>query len=84
VAANTAPQRCRPCVHRRWIASPEDTIIAKLEWAVASGADRQLNDVTAMLDIGGHSLDLAYIDRWVAGLGLQAAWSRSQALRSAD
>ena len=66
-----------------WIASPEDTIIAKLEWAVASGSDRQLSDVAAMLDIGGQSLDHSYIDRWVAGLGLHAAWSRARALRSA-
>lgn len=67
-----------------WIASPEDTIIAKLEWAVLSGSDRQLGDVAAMLDIGMESLDLAYLDRWVAGLGLHAAWSRARALRSAD
>jgi hypothetical protein len=66
-----------------WIASPEDTIVAKLEWAVASGSDRQLSDVAAMLDIGGGSLDLAYIDGWVAGLGLRAAWSQAAALRSA-
>ena len=65
-----------------WIASPEDTIIAKLEWAAASGSDRQLADVAAMLDIGDESLDLAHIDRWVADLGLQAAWSQAQALRS--
>ncbi|OGO53902.1 MAG: hypothetical protein A2Z32_02770 [Chloroflexi bacterium RBG_16_69_14] len=67
-----------------WIASPEDTIIAKLEWAVASGSDRQLSDVAAMLDIGGESLDLAYIERWVDVLGLHGAWSRAVMLRSAD
>ncbi len=67
-----------------WIASPEDTIIAKLEWAVSSGSDRQLSDAAAMLDIGRDSLDLAYIDRWVAGLGLHEAWSRAQPLRTAD
>ena len=74
-----------------WIASPEDTIVAKLEWAVASGSgsgagasDRQLRDVAAMLDIGGASLDLAYIDGWVARLGLRAAWSQAAAFRSAD
>ena len=48
-----------------WIASPEDTIVAKLEWAVASGSDRQLRDVAAMLDIGWESLDFAYFDRWI-------------------
>jgi hypothetical protein len=67
-----------------WIASPEDTIIAKLEWAASSGSDRQLGDAAAMLDIGRDSLDLAYIDRWVAGLGLHEAWSRARALRSTD
>jgi hypothetical protein len=67
-----------------WIASPEDTIIAKLEWSLASGSDLQLGDVEAMLDIGGDSLDLAYIERWVASLGLHAPWSRAQLPRSAD
>jgi len=67
-----------------WIASPEDTIIAKLEWAASSGSDRQLSDAAAMLDIGRDSLDLAYIERWVEGLGLHDAWSRARALRSAD
>jgi hypothetical protein len=66
-----------------WIASPEDTIIAKLEWVVSSGSDRQLGDVAAMLDIGIGSLDLAYIDRWIAGLRLHEAWARARALRSA-
>jgi hypothetical protein len=67
-----------------WIASPEDTIIAKLEWAVASGSERQLVDVAAMLDIGDESLDRVHIERWVADLGLHAAWRRAQALRSTD
>jgi hypothetical protein len=67
-----------------WIASPEDTMIAKLEWAAAGGSDRQLGDVASMLDIGGASLDLGYLERWVADLGLDAAWRRARALRSAD
>jgi hypothetical protein len=67
-----------------WIASPEDTIVAKLEWALASGSDRQLADVVAMLDIGGESLDLAYVERWVADLGLRAVWGRAQGLRASD
>ena len=66
------------------IASPEDTIVAKLEWAAAGGSERQLSDVAAMLDIGGNSLDLAYVRRWVAELGLQEGWSRAQARRSTD
>jgi hypothetical protein len=65
-----------------WIASPEDTIVAKLEWASAGGSERQLADVAAMLDIGGDSLDLAYIEHWVAELGLPATWHRAQAFRA--
>jgi hypothetical protein len=67
-----------------WIASPEDTIIAKLEWAGASSSDRQLDDVASMLAVGGDTLDAGYIDRWVADLGLQVPWSRARALISAD
>jgi hypothetical protein len=66
-----------------WIASLEDTVIAKLEWAGASGSDQQIRDASAMLDASGEALDLAYVDRWVAALGLDAAWRRALALRSA-
>lgn len=65
-----------------WIASPEDTIVAKLEWAGVGGSDRQLQDVAAMLEIGGEALDLAYVERWVAALGLDAALNRARELRS--
>ena len=66
-----------------WIASPEDTVIAKLDWAAAGGSDRQLADVASMLEIGRDDLDLDYIERWVSALGLDAAWRRAQALRAA-
>ena len=59
-----------------WIASPEDMIIVKLEWAAAIDSERQLRDVAAMVDVGEGTLDTAYIDRWVAELGLTEAWSR--------
>jgi hypothetical protein len=64
-----------------WIASPEDTIVAKLEWAAAGGSDRQLADVAAMLEIGGDALDFTYIERWVAELGIQAALDRARKAR---
>jgi hypothetical protein len=67
-----------------WIASPEDTIVAKLEWAATGGSDRQLADVAAMVDIGGDSLDRAYIERWVAELGVLPFWRRAQGLGGPD
>jgi hypothetical protein len=62
------------------IATAEDTIIAKLEWAGAGGSDRQLSDVAGILRVRGDDLDRAHIERWVTELGLDAAWRRALAL----
>ncbi len=56
------------------IATVEDLIIAKLEWAAATGSDRQLADVASLVQIDRESLDVDYIDRWTAALGLREAW----------
>lgn len=60
------------------VATAEDTIVAKLEWARAGESERQLRDVVGILAVSGQSLDRAYIDRWVAELGLEALWGRAQ------
>lgn len=65
-----------------WVASAEDTVIAKVEWAAAIGSDLQLRDVAAMLDIGGEAMDMEYVDRWIGGLGLREPWEKALALRS--
>ena len=57
-------------------ASPEDLIVAKLEWGVASASNRQLDDVAALLRVGRGTLDLGHVTRWVEALGLQAAWNQ--------
>ncbi|MDP9468663.1 MAG: hypothetical protein M3P32_08010 [Chloroflexota bacterium] len=59
-----------------FIASPEDLIIAKLEWAKFAESERQLRDVTAILAVSGDRLDYRYIERWVSALGLRDVWSR--------
>jgi hypothetical protein len=56
-----------------FIASAEDVILAKLEWAKATGSDRQLEDVAGILAIAS-GLDLPYVDRWAAALGVGDAW----------
>jgi hypothetical protein len=56
-----------------FVATLEDLVIAKLEWAVASDSDRQRRDVLGMLRMAV-DLDEAYIDRWTAELGLRSAW----------
>lgn len=56
------------------VASAEDTIIAKLEWAQAGESERQLRDVAGILEVSGEVIDRDYIGRWVAQLGLDDAW----------
>jgi hypothetical protein len=59
-----------------WIATAEDTIVAKLEWAERSGSERQLLDVAGILEVQGGDLDGDYVDSWVRRLGLQSMWER--------
>jgi hypothetical protein len=59
------------------VASAEDTVIAKLEWAQAGGgSDLQLRDASGILQVRRGDLDIAYIERWIAELGLEALWRR--------
>jgi hypothetical protein len=61
-----------------FVATAEDTILAKLEWARAGESERQLRDVVGILGASGPGLDREYIERWVGALGLEALWTRAQ------
>ena len=63
------------------VATAEDTIISKLEWAKLSESERQLTDVAGILGVRGADLDVAYIERWVEALDLAAQWQRALGLR---
>jgi len=58
-----------------FVATAEDVIISKLEWAKMSESSRQIDDVVGILRVRGRSLDRAYIDKWVFELGLTPEWS---------
>lgn len=60
---------------RGFVATAEDLIIAKLEWAQATGSERQRADVAGIVAIVD-LLDTAYIDRWTRALGLEHEWGR--------
>lgn len=62
-----------------FIATVEDMIVAKLEWAAATDSERQLRDVEGMLELNRARIDRDYLDRWIAALGLGQAWSRIRA-----
>ena len=62
-----------------FIASPEDTILAKLEWSkMSGGSERQRRDVAGILTTSGSALDREYVERWVASLGLREEWSAAE------
>lgn len=59
------------------VASPEDSILSKLEWArKAAESERQLADAAAIVDVLGPALDVPYIERWAPELGVEALWRR--------
>ena len=57
-----------------FIASPEDLVVSKLEWANMGGSQLQLRDVATVLKKRWSSLDQSYLNKWVAELGLAAQW----------
>jgi hypothetical protein len=56
------------------IATAEDVLIAKLEWAKISESRRQIEDAAGILKIRAGELDLEYIQEWVHDLDLKLQW----------
>lgn len=59
------------------VASPEDLVLAKLEWAAGSGSERQLRDVASILAMNS-SLDRKHLDRWARELGVVELLRRAE------
>lgn len=51
-----------------FIASAEDVILSKLEWAKMSGSERQRGDVRSIIEVQGNALDLAHLRKWAIEL----------------
>ena len=54
----------------RWFASPEDTLISKLEWAKRGGGERHVEDAIGVARVQGPALDWTYIHQWGHALDL--------------
>ena len=65
---------------RLTIATPEDVLLAKLEWSKIGDSERQLIDAAGILTVQGAMLDMAYIEHWVVELGLESQWAAARAL----
>jgi hypothetical protein len=61
------------------VATLEDVIVSKLEWAKLGGSARQLEDVRSLLRLRGAELDRTYLTRWVTNLELEAQWAAASA-----
>jgi hypothetical protein len=59
-----------------FIASAEDVMLSKLEWAKMSGSERQLGDVQSILAVQGEALDFAYLRKWAADLAVSDTLER--------
>jgi hypothetical protein len=57
-----------------FMATAEDVILAKLEWAKLGESERQLRDVENIVAGCNHPLDVDYIRTWVEQLGVAEAW----------
>jgi hypothetical protein len=60
------------------VATAEDTVLAKLEWAAAGESDRQMRDVVGILQMCEGELDLGYIERWAVELGIEGLWHEAR------
>lgn len=58
------------------LATAEDTVLSKLEWAKKGGSERQLADVAGIVAVKGAALDRTYIETWAAALGVLDLWRR--------
>jgi hypothetical protein len=61
-----------------FVASAEDVVIAKLEWAKLAQSRRQIEDAAAILRARWGSLDRTYLEKWIGQLGLKKEWDEAQ------
>jgi hypothetical protein len=60
------------------IATAEDLVLAKLEWAKLGESARQIEDAAGILRARSPDLDLDYLERWVRELGIEREWATAR------
>lgn len=60
------------------VASAEDVIVSKLEWAKIGGSHRQIEDAAKVLLAQWDSLDQLYLSKWIKELRLEQQWSAAK------
>ena len=69
---------------RVYVTSPEDILIAKLEWAKMGESQRQIDDAAGVIERQGQNLDRDYVLYWVEQLDLQRQWEVALARAAAN
>lgn len=57
------------------VATVEDVVLSKLEWAKLGGSARQLEDVRALLRLRSDDIDRTYLLAWIETLALGEQWA---------
>lgn len=62
----------RPC----WFASPEDSILSKLEWSKKGESERQFIDAVGIARVQKSALDFEYLRHWAPSLDVSSLLDR--------
>lgn len=54
-----------------WVASPEDTILSKLEWAKESQSEQQFQDALGVAIVQRGHIDIDYLKKWAKELSIE-------------
>lgn len=63
-----------------YVPSPEDTVLAKLEWAKSGGSERQIEGAAMVLAVSRDRIDHRYLDHWAPELGVTELLERARSL----
>lgn len=68
---------------RLTLASPEDVILAKLEWAKIADSQKQIGDAAGILRLQSGRLNIDYIEKWAEALDLKAQLAEAREIAGA-
>lgn len=54
------------------LATPEDIVLSKLEWAQRSESERQIRDAASVIRTVGERIDVAYLRKWAKELNVES------------
>lgn len=79
LARRVARRLAKDAQQDAFIASAEDTVLAKLEWYRMGGeiSDRQWTDILGVLKVQAPGIDLSYLRQWAPALGVTDLLARA-------